>query len=139
MPPIPFIEEERRRSGLTRLGFRSYEAYIESAGWKARRRAALAGRPRRCLVCHAPRDLIAHHVTYQNIGRETADDIVLLCPTCHRETHVLITRGRVDMAIAHTVLARRAGNDVATPRTIVLPPAGRPRPRERKTRRKFVA
>ncbi len=120
-------------AGLRALGFGTYTEYVASPGWRRRRRAAF--RSGRCLACGATRKLVAHHITYLNIGRETQKDLVLLCDGCHSETHRLIQKG-VDMAIAHDLVgAKRAdrGN-----RTVVLPPSPRDIPR-RKVKKRRVA
>lgn len=33
-----------------------------------------------------------HHITYENLGRETIDDITPLCDQCHQLTHNLIVK-----------------------------------------------
>ena len=41
----------------------------------------------RCELCFSPNHLHLHHLTYQRLGCERVDDVVLLCYTCHQLQH----------------------------------------------------
>ena len=91
----------------------SYARYLASNEWKARRDQALYRAQHRCqsphcrmhmlrtmsdadlaymvsevLTPHAYR-LEVHHLTYERIGREHPDDLIVLCPQCHADVHGL--------------------------------------------------
>lgn len=55
--------------------------------WKARREEALDRRGRRCELCRATSRLQVHHNTYERVGAELPDDLVVLCNACHARHH----------------------------------------------------
>lgn len=74
----------------------SYDAYLTSHVWRARRKAWSAawltgcGTPPACLVCDREWSLRSghlHHLTYQRIGDEEDEDLVPLCAQHHRQLH----------------------------------------------------
>ena len=108
---------ERRRNRRRRTGFGisgrrrhsySYDWYIHSRVWRARRRLwFVTGRGRRCSVCRSRLAIRGgsglpvvqyHHLHYGNLGHERyGRDVVGCCPGCHP---------RLD---AERVAARRRG------------------------------
>ena len=65
-----------------------YREYLASPQWKEFRDAAIAAARWRCQECGAGAlELHAHHLTYERLGRERADDVIVLCPPCHRAVH----------------------------------------------------
>jgi hypothetical protein len=73
-----------RRNGILDGTYRAeYEAYLHSKGWKAKRGYKLWHAGYRCEVCGAKDGLEVHHKTYERLGRERDEDLVVLCPTCH--------------------------------------------------------
>jgi hypothetical protein len=64
-----------RWAELIRLGFDSYEEYLNSEHWRdVRRRFHESGRIFVC-ICGEPANHL-HHETYERIGREELDDLV---------------------------------------------------------------
>ena len=65
-------------------GHIDYYKYIKSPKWKrlSRETKALAGW--KCQVCNSPDNLSTHHRTYAHLGREAADDLLVLCRKCHK-------------------------------------------------------
>lgn len=63
-----------------------YETYMASRDWFARRKAALAMQ-KVCQRCGAHDHLEVHHRSYENLGRETLDDLEVLCDECHDREH----------------------------------------------------
>ena len=74
-----------------------YQTYLDSQGWKDKRRATLArvkSKSRRaafrCEKCneffHAEA-MQVHHKTYDRIGDELGTDLEVLCRWCHAERH----------------------------------------------------
>jgi hypothetical protein len=70
-----------------------YAQYIASPEWQEKRKEALALSDNRCFNCGMPRwlasivydqDLHVHHLNYQNVGNEQAEeDLQVLCRRCH--------------------------------------------------------
>lgn len=73
-------------SRLARSTF-DYHAYLLSPEWKARRDERINAAGRRCQVCNSPDRLNCHHRTYERIGRESPEDLVVLCEVCHGIFH----------------------------------------------------
>jgi 5-methylcytosine-specific restriction endonuclease McrA len=62
-----------------------WAAYIASEAWSFRRMAALRRARYTCTGCgRRDRRLEVHHLTYEHLGDEPDDDLVVLCVTCHR-------------------------------------------------------
>ena len=88
LPPLP-----RRGESAVR-----YQRVIRSARWKSLRLLAIAASGGTCTRCHRPgrkprsgqyvgRVLQLHHLHYDTLGRESLDDVRLLCADCHRAEH----------------------------------------------------
>jgi hypothetical protein len=73
---------------LGALGFKKYSDYLVSAHWQEFRTKIIAKRGYRCEICPASGVKIAlHHRTYERLGNESEDDIILVCPDCHDRIH----------------------------------------------------
>jgi hypothetical protein len=65
-----------------------YHQYIQSAEWRAKADAAKERAGSRCQVCNSPkRPLDAHHRTYERLGEELPEDIIVLCRKCRGLFH----------------------------------------------------
>ena len=67
-----------------------YTNYLASPQWRARADAAITRARHRCQVCYADRwfcRLNVHHRTYERLGRERPDDLIVLCRHCHDLFH----------------------------------------------------
>lgn len=64
-----------------------YSQYLQSDRWKvvAEKRKAIDNY--RCRECGDSEFLSVHHVTYENRGLESLEDLVTLCDECHRARH----------------------------------------------------
>jgi 5-methylcytosine-specific restriction endonuclease McrA len=71
---------------LSRATF-DYHAYLLSPEWKAKRDACIRDAGGRCQVCNSRYRLNCHHRTYERIGRELPEDLVVLCEVCHGIFH----------------------------------------------------
>ena len=60
-----------------------YSEYLKTEGWKVRRAKALAEGGHKCRICAATAALEVHHNTYERLGHERADDLIVLCRSCH--------------------------------------------------------
>ncbi len=68
----------------------AYRRYLNSQAWAARRAEILARADGQCEECGAslgPGEAEVHHLSYERVGRESAEDLVALCPGCHRRAH----------------------------------------------------
>jgi hypothetical protein len=91
------------------LGFRSYQAYLNSSHWlDTKRRYRESDRPQDCILCGADEDLHLHHMTYARLGCEKLTDLVTLCARCHAMAHVLIRRGDATLRLDGLTDAERA-------------------------------
>ncbi len=62
----------------------------EERPWPAARRAALERAEHSCESCGAIEDLHVHHLVYRaHGGGHCAANLMVLCATCHRETHAV--------------------------------------------------
>lgn len=70
-----------------------YPEYLRSAYWKKVRENVLRTRGKRCELCGTGRFsstvLHVHHLTYERVGAEQADDLAVLCRDCHKSLHSL--------------------------------------------------
>jgi hypothetical protein len=63
------------------------QLYYSSPKWQELRQEALR-RSSECEKCGSKDELTVHHKNYHNFGgKETIDDLVVLCWECHRDTH----------------------------------------------------
>lgn len=74
---------------LVALGFRCipYQEYLKTDHWKRTRDSRIRDFGERCAVCCSSQGLEVHHRTYQNLGREKAQDLTVLCRECHELFH----------------------------------------------------
>jgi hypothetical protein len=92
---------------LVERGYKSVDEYRKSPHYKELR-AKLVDPFAPCFCCGEITQVPSlHHRTYTNIGRETAEDFVQLCPECHDELHELVKRGTLSLASAHLGLRFR--------------------------------
>lgn len=79
-----------------------YAEYLRSHEWKKLRARILRQRGKRCELCGTgqyatvgcvrtsmPSVLQVHHLTYERVGEELDDDLVVLCRDCHKQLHEL--------------------------------------------------
>lgn len=64
---------------------KEYESYINSFDWYLKSRKALAKANHQCQRCGATQGLEVHHKTYDRLGKEPDADLMVVCPSCHRE------------------------------------------------------
>jgi len=46
----------------------------------------------KCGICNATSDLHVHHKTYENIGKESDEDLIVLCKSCHYKFHTKLAK-----------------------------------------------
>jgi 5-methylcytosine-specific restriction endonuclease McrA len=64
-----------------------YGYYLESDGWKIKRKQKLKENGEICDICKGNLNLQIHHKTYKNVGDELMDDLQVLCRNCHTQVH----------------------------------------------------
>lgn len=74
-----------------------YQDYIDSERWRSRRNRFLAEHGRACRMCGATKKIHVHHLTYERIGHELDDDLMVLCPNHHRDVHKYIRKHRLSI------------------------------------------
>ena len=69
-----------------------YHEYLETDYWKQVQFKVKERAGFRCQTCNSQLDLVAHHRTYENRGRELEhlNDLVCLCKRCHASIHSII-------------------------------------------------
>jgi hypothetical protein len=69
------------------LGYKTYYHYLNSAHWKNfRKEYRNSDNPQKCVECGSS-NFTLHHKSYENLGKETFDDVIPLCRFCHNKTH----------------------------------------------------
>jgi len=65
-----------------------YDEYLQTEHWQHFKTEALKASGYRCKMCNTPDDTLhVHHNNYGNRGRETFNDIIVLCGDCHAKFH----------------------------------------------------
>ena len=64
-----------------------YNDYIHSEHWRHFREQTLIFYGYKCVVCSDTDKLAVHHKTYENRGRETFNDVIVVCNKCHETIH----------------------------------------------------
>jgi hypothetical protein len=73
------------RSSIQEMGYREY---IQSPQWHWKAELAKSQVGNRCQMCNRPTgevELETYHRTYERLGHELMDDLIVLCPQCHRD------------------------------------------------------
>lgn len=65
----------------------SLEAYYRTDEWRHMRALALQHYGETCILCAAKEKLQVHHRTYERLGRERLNDLIVLCDNCHARYH----------------------------------------------------
>ena len=64
-----------------------YEQYIQSDAWRLQRQLLIAEHGAKCDLCKRTNELNVHHLNYERLGNERADDVIVLCIRCHNDIH----------------------------------------------------
>lgn len=64
------------------------EKYYQTEHWKRLSRETRKFYQNKCRICNkSVGELNVHHNSYENLGRETFNDLILLCKSCHKKYH----------------------------------------------------
>lgn len=69
---------------------KKYDAYLTSDEWAQTRTDIILIRGDNCERCGKHGHVHVHHLTYENIGCEESEDLIILCARCHMKEHGLI-------------------------------------------------
>jgi len=65
-----------------------YTEYLRTPEWHYRRRQMIQAAERKCQNCGRYSHLLnVHHSSYERLGNEDPDDLVVLCASCHHGQH----------------------------------------------------
>ena len=91
----------------------AYKDYLQSGVWGMYRAVVLERAGDVCEVCGVDGTLHIHHQTYIRVGgNEKFEDLIALCPQCHKRVHELSkqrakwTRFRHGLSVALILLRR---------------------------------
>jgi len=65
----------------------TYETYIASDEWKAKRAIIMKRADGWCEGCGKRRAAQVHHKTYRHLFKEQPEDLIALCVPCHQKKH----------------------------------------------------
>ena len=72
----------------------SYKEYLKTYDWNEARKNALNKSKYKCQLCGKKNiKLNVHHNTYENLGKEKEEDLIVLCDKCHEKFHDIVTTG----------------------------------------------
>ena len=90
-PKPKYTDEEYNKIVIDKYakkaGFVDYHEYIQSDEWREKRKEKLIQADYQCEKCGTGKNLVVHHITYDRLGNEEMDDLVVLCKTHHNKTH----------------------------------------------------
>lgn len=66
---------------------KDYKNYLKTKHWKDKRKDVLKRAKHKCQLCSSKDTLHVHHNTYENIGKEKKEDLIVLCEKCHSKFH----------------------------------------------------
>lgn len=65
----------------------NYRVYLMSSKWRITRERKVREAGEQCALCPNTTDLQVHHRTYERVGNEHMEDLVVLCGRCHARHH----------------------------------------------------
>jgi hypothetical protein len=103
---------------LRALGFDSYWSYLQSPHWQSVSKRYRESDLLQSCICGAARSLQLHHKTYERLGTEHLEDLILLCRGCHQDVHYFMRRGWLTLDLDGLVNRKRAADYRAARRPI---------------------
>jgi 5-methylcytosine-specific restriction endonuclease McrA len=76
-----------RRNLVPSFFERDYKKHLASNEWKGIRQRLFAERGKKCERCASTDEIEVHHKTYERLGKEEPDDLLILCEACHEKEH----------------------------------------------------
>ncbi len=78
-----------------------YAEYMDSTEWQEMRETALIQAGRKCERCGAIESLQVHHLTYEHLGDELPEELLVVCPPCHEKEDRLREERTQETLYAH--------------------------------------
>lgn len=73
---------------LQELKAMDYKDFLKTPEWDKTRKRMLRLAGYRCQLCNKTNTILnVHHKTYDRIGEEFDDDLIVLCKNCHKKFH----------------------------------------------------
>lgn len=72
---------------MNKLRSMKYADYILTEHWQHFRKEAIKFFNYKCGACGETKNTCIHHNNYENRGRETFNDVICLCDSCHKKIH----------------------------------------------------
>lgn len=66
-----------------------YETYLKSKKWTDFKAKVIGMRGFNCELCKSQKNIQLHHLTYERLGKEDINDVMILCKKCHEKAHKL--------------------------------------------------
>lgn len=66
----------------------NYQEYLDSFEWQTTKERILLKRGKRCQVCGSQEEIHIHHLTYERLGCEKDEDLMVLCEPCHTKEYL---------------------------------------------------
>lgn len=87
--PSNFKEQKEREQDdiLLSLFKNNKSQYMKSEMWQSKRLEVLRRDNHKCVVCNKKDNLDIHHISYENVGNESLDDLVTVCRKHHQLIH----------------------------------------------------
>lgn len=64
-----------------------YELYLQSPEWRERREQLMETVGASCEFCGNEEHLQVHHLSYEDLGQESLQQLAVLCKWCHADWH----------------------------------------------------
>lgn len=64
-----------------------YQNYLQSVVWYDFRGKIFNERGFKCELCKSSKNIQLHHLTYERLGNEQPEDVMVLCQKCHEKAH----------------------------------------------------
>lgn len=85
---LDFIENAIIIKAFVKDYKQNYKQYLETEHWKSIRESKLKETGYKCQLCSkTDAELHVHHNTYERIGDEDMNDLIVLCKDCHKKFH----------------------------------------------------
>ena len=83
-------------------GYETYDEYLLSPEWRAKREKVLDEQGRMCCICGSTDNIHVHHTKYEEIDGVDVSPCRVLCGECHKKIHASsdYINGRFGVAIA---------------------------------------
>ena len=91
-----------------------YRKYLRSKEWRAKRVLMHMYYRNSCALCSTGSEMVyhVHHRQYFNFGKERMCDLLLLCPQCHNDYHVLKRKREMEKEREAAKIAQEITSDL---------------------------